>query len=177
MKHEVIATPSARKRVDEITTPVGRFWFGADPSNRPVAGWSALEPRPAWVAPAPAAWDLRDRLRAYFEGHGIRFDDLPLPTSKSPFAAACWDALRRSPPGSVTTYGRLASQVGRPAAARAVGNAMRTNPAPVLVPCHRVLAASGLGGYSGSRSPRSPRLAVKRFLLELEADMNAGCLQ
>jgi O-6-methylguanine DNA methyltransferase len=64
------------------------------------------------------------------------------------YAAAIYGALRRVPPGSTTTYGALAKAAGKPGTARAVGRAMAENPLPLLVPCHRVLGATGDGGFS-----------------------------
>ncbi|MFW5681897.1 MAG: MGMT family protein [Phycisphaeraceae bacterium] len=69
----------------------------------------------------------------------------------SDFHSRCWDACRRIPRGSVTTYGRLAAAVGSPGAARAAGRAMACNPYAPEVPCHRVVATDGrLTGYSGA---------------------------
>lgn len=65
------------------------------------------------------------------------------------FQLAVWTALKKVPAGKTLTYGALAKRVGREGAARAVGSAMRKNPLPLFVPCHRVLAGSGLGGFSG----------------------------
>jgi methylated-DNA-[protein]-cysteine S-methyltransferase len=69
--------------------------------------------------------------------------------------------LRKVPAGATLTYGELASIAGSPGAARAVGNVMATNPVPLFVPCHRVVATDGLGGFSGG-------LDLKRALLNLE---------
>jgi methylated-DNA-[protein]-cysteine S-methyltransferase len=69
--------------------------------------------------------------------------------------------LCKVPPGATVTYGELAAASGSPGAARAVGNVMATNPVPLFVPCHRVVATQGLGGFSGG-------LDVKRELLKLE---------
>ncbi|MFO8011856.1 MAG: methylated-DNA--[protein]-cysteine S-methyltransferase [Phycisphaerae bacterium] len=77
------------------------------------------------------------------------------------FRRALARALRQVPFGRTVTYGDLARRAGRPGAARAVGRAMAANPLPILVPCHRVVAANGLGGYGGG-------LALKRRLLALE---------
>ncbi len=79
------------------------------------------------------------------------------------FRRPVYETLRRiAPPGTTTTYGLLASAAGRPGAARAVGTAMAQNPVPIVVPCHRVLAAGGgLGGYGGG-------LKMKQFLLGIE---------
>ena len=78
------------------------------------------------------------------------------------FQRRVWAALQRIPPGQTRTYAQLAATLGQPRAARAVGGACGANPIPVLVPCHRVTAASGgLGGFSGG-------LAWKRRLLAIE---------
>jgi O-6-methylguanine DNA methyltransferase len=78
------------------------------------------------------------------------------------FQRQVWAALRRIPPGRTTTYGQLASVIGRPQAVRAVGRACGANPIPVLIPCHRVVqTGGGLGGFSGG-------LQWKRLLLARE---------
>jgi len=79
----------------------------------------------------------------------------------TPFQRKVLAATRRIPFGQTVTYGRLATRVGSPGGARAVGGAMAANPVPIIIPCHRVLAAGGLGGYGGG-------LALKRRLLALE---------
>ena len=72
-----------------------------------------------------------------------------------------WQALTEIPYGKVMTYGALARRVGRPGAARAVGAANGANPIAIIIPCHRVVAANGIGGYAGG-------LDIKRKLLALE---------
>jgi methylated-DNA-[protein]-cysteine S-methyltransferase len=83
-------------------------------------------------------------------------------TGMTPFRKKVMQELRKVPAGSTVTYGELASTAGSPGAARAVGNVMATNPVPLFVPCHRVVATSGLGGFSSG-------LDAKRALLELES--------
>lgn len=80
------------------------------------------------------------------------------------------EGVRRVPWGEVTSYGRLAREIGQPRAARAVGGAVGRNPIGLIVPCHRVIAGDGsLGGYGGSwLGDREALLAVKRRLLDLE---------
>ena len=90
----------------------------------------------------------------------------PLPpldlAGATPFQKTVWAALRKIPRGTTRTYATLAAQIGRPKAARAVGKACGANPIPLLIPCHRVLAAGGkLGGFSAG-------LAWKRRLLDRE---------
>ncbi|MEJ2685740.1 MAG: methylated-DNA--[protein]-cysteine S-methyltransferase [Gammaproteobacteria bacterium] len=82
----------------------------------------------------------------------------------TPFQQAVWQALGTIAPGRVLTYGELATRVG--SAPRAVGQACRRNPIPIVVPCHRVVAACGVGGYAGRVA--GPALEVKRWLLEHE---------
>ena len=80
------------------------------------------------------------------------------------FQRRVWAALLEIPPGRTVTYGGLAARLG--SSPRAVGGACRANPVPILIPCHRVVAADGAGGYSGARA--GPRLEVKGWLLEHE---------
>ncbi|HZT92679.1 MAG TPA: methylated-DNA--[protein]-cysteine S-methyltransferase [Gaiellaceae bacterium] len=105
--------------------------------------------------------DVRRELDEYFEGRRRNFE-LPLDLRVAPFHADVLRELARVPYGQTTTYGTLAAKVGRPAAARAVGTVMNRNPLPIVLPCHRVVGASGsLVGYAGG-------LEVKRRLLQLE---------
>lgn len=76
--------------------------------------------------------------------------DIPVRLAVSPFNQQILEALRDIPSGEVMSYGEVASKLGRPRAARAVGNACARNPVPIIIPCHRVVPASGrLGNYSG----------------------------
>ncbi len=95
-------------------------------------------------------------------------DAVPLDLQGTPFQRQVWDALRRIPAGETVTYTRLARQIGRPDAVRAVGAACGANPVAVLVPCHRALRADGgLGGYRWG-------LDRKRQLLDLERPLLVG---
>lgn len=87
------------------------------------------------------------QLAAYFDGRLTQFD-LPLDLAGSEFQRRVCDAMSDIPFGETVTYGDLAARLG--ASAQAIGNACGGNPIPVIIPCHRVLAASGLGGYSGA---------------------------
>jgi methylated-DNA-[protein]-cysteine S-methyltransferase len=83
----------------------------------------------------------------------------------SAFRRMVLETLAREVPwGETVTYGELAALVGSPGAARAVGSALRTNPVPFVVPCHRVVAATGIGGYGGRREA----VALKQMLLDRE---------
>jgi len=108
-------------------------------------------------------YDLTRRLKAYFSGHKVAFpDELDL-SEASTFQHQIWQITRLIPYGETRSYLWVAEQIGRPGAARAVGQALATNPLPVIIPCHRVTASSGKpGGYSGG-------VKMKRYLLNLEA--------
>lgn len=102
----------------------------------------------------------RDQLAEYFDGLRIRFD-LPLRPPGTAYRRRVWAALCAIPPGQTRTYLEVARIAG--GSARSVGQANGANPIPVLIPCHRVVATVGLGGYSGGDG-----LATKRFLLQVE---------
>jgi methylated-DNA-[protein]-cysteine S-methyltransferase len=105
---------------------------------------------------------VRRELDEYFAGRRRVFDIAVDWTLTSGFRRRVLEATARIPVGHVTTYGALAEQVGQPTAARAVGNAVGSNPVAIVVPCHRVVpAAGGVGNYGGGP-------ARKAFLLHLE---------
>ena len=112
------------------------------------------------VMPRPVA-DAVLQLKEYFAGSRRTFKFKLAPSAATSFQRDVWAALRRIPYGQVRTYGDVADEVDRPRAHRAVGNANHANPWPIVVPCHRVVASSGLGGYGGGDR-------VKRYLLDLE---------
>ncbi|MGP3925319.1 methylated-DNA--[protein]-cysteine S-methyltransferase [Streptomyces sp. 8N616] len=110
---------------------------------------------------APFAEAVR-QLGAYFAGELTTFD-LPLRLDGTPFQQRVWEALRRIPYGATVSYGQLADRLGNPSASRAVGLANGRNPIGIIVPCHRVVGASGsLTGYGGG-------LDRKRRLLDFES--------
>ncbi|MBI5561931.1 MAG: methylated-DNA--[protein]-cysteine S-methyltransferase [Deltaproteobacteria bacterium] len=96
----------------------------------------------------------------YFGGAPVTFD-VPLDLDGTGFEMAVWKALAEIPWGGVRSYGWVASRIGSPKAGRAVGGACGANPVPIVIPCHRVVGVSNIGGYTGG-------LDVKRFLLKLE---------
>lgn len=123
------------------------------------------------TTPKEADWHpkLREALQEYAAGNRVDFSefDLQLPP-RTPFRDKVLAATRQLEYGVTITYGDLARRVGHPGAARAVGTVMSTNRFPILIPCHRVLAAGGrLGGYT---SPAGPDL--KQRLLEMEQSSN-----
>ena len=119
-------------------------------------GTIALVPRPA-----PAA--TTDRLTAYFAGELPALDGITVATSGTPFQRAVWAGLRRIPAGQTVSYGALASQIGCKAAVRAIGAANGANPIGIVVPCHRVIGASGkLTGYAGGLDRKAWLLAHEK---------------
>lgn len=110
---------------------------------------------------------LQKQLERYFSGKRVDFSEIPLDIAVgTPFQQQVWKTLQHIPYGTVKTYGWVAQQLQNPKAMRAVGQANGCNPIPILIPCHRVVAAHGqLGGYL-KQHPQGP--AIKRLLLSLE---------
>jgi methylated-DNA-[protein]-cysteine S-methyltransferase len=109
---------------------------------------------------SPLLAEAARQLDAYFAGKLTDFD-LPLRPAGSDFERQVWSAMRKIPYGKTQCYGDLAAAID--SAPRAVGGACGKNPIPIVIPCHRVLAKAGLGGYSGSGG-----LETKQALLTLE---------
>lgn len=102
----------------------------------------------------------REQLMEYFIGERREFD-LPISLSGTDFQMRVWKELLNIPCGVTLSYSDIAKLIGSPKACRAVGNAVGHNPIPIIVPCHRVVAAGGIGGYSSG-------LTIKKKLLRLE---------
>ncbi|WNI21330.1 methylated-DNA--[protein]-cysteine S-methyltransferase [Streptomyces sp. ITFR-16] len=101
------------------------------------------------------------QLDAYFAGE-LRQFDLPLRLDGTPFQRSVWDQLQQIPYGETRSYGELAENLGRPGASRAVGLANGKNPVGIIVPCHRVIGASGsLTGYGGGLDRKQRLLAFE----------------
>jgi len=128
---------------------------GDDPGGEP-----AVEPWPAFVAEAVRA------MQSLLAGEAVSLAGVPVAWHRvGDFERRVYEATRRLAPGETTTYGEMARALGDPAAARAVGVALGRNPWPLVVPCHRVLAAGGrLGGFSAPGG-----VATKERLLAIEA--------
>ncbi len=115
------------------------------------------------VSPPVACTAVCAAIERYFS-RPQPFPELVLETTGTAFQQRVWQALQEIPVGQVVAYGQLAARLG--SSARAVGNACRHNPIPLVVPCHRVVARNGLGGLAGATSGR--RVAIKRWLLRHE---------
>lgn len=107
--------------------------------------------------------DLPQRLQRYASGERIVFDERLDFAKATPFQRSVWEAARAIPYGETRTYGWIAQRIGKAEAAHAVGQALKRNPFPIIVPCHRIVGADGgLTGFSAG-------LELKRRLLDLEA--------
>ncbi|AOJ01147.1 MULTISPECIES: methylated-DNA--[protein]-cysteine S-methyltransferase [Burkholderia] len=104
------------------------------------------------------------QIERYFERASARFD-LPLAAVGTPFQHRVWNAISAIPPGVVLTYGQIAKQIG--SAPRAVGQACGSNYFPLVIPCHRVVASGGIGGFA-NHDDDGYFLKVKRWLLAHE---------
>lgn len=146
---------------------VRAIWLGYRPDQAESRQSPSAARRWAELSHAPSERALshlsraQEQLSAYFNGSLERFE-LALDLTGTPFQLRVWEALRSIPYGEAISYKRLAELAGSPGASRAVGGANGRNPVPIVVPCHRVIAANGdLGGFSSG-------LDRKRALLALE---------
>lgn len=114
------------------------------------------------VPEAPSA-PVITQLQNYFSNASFQFD-LPLHLEGTLFQKKIWQALREIPCGTTVTYKQLAERFQT--SPRAIGNACRTNPIPVIIPCHRVVSQNGLGGFAGDTSGKL--LEIKKWLLRHE---------
>lgn len=157
-----------------IPSPVGLLTATSDGQSirglwlEGQTGYAAGMQEQAEEKDLPVFERLRQWLAVYFDGRQPDFD-VPLCLQGSDFRQAVWRLLLEIPYGSVTTYGtiarRLSEESGRPASARAVGGAVGHNPVSILVPCHRVIGASGkLTGYAGGLDAKIRLLRLERAL-------------
>ncbi|BAM04286.1 methylated-DNA--[protein]-cysteine S-methyltransferase [Phycisphaera mikurensis] len=151
-----------------VEVRAARIW-AVRPRARGEATADAAGPAGAVESTDRVAMLSADRdLRGFFRGSVRGFGGWELATRGTAFQREVWAATREVPHGQTITYGELASRLGRPAAARAVGAALGANPWLVVVPCHRVLGRGGaLTGFAAG-------LAMKRWLLDREAGPRGG---
>ncbi|GGM40837.1 methylated-DNA--[protein]-cysteine S-methyltransferase [Microbacterium saperdae] len=150
-----------------LSTPVGVVGVVSDGSAITRVTWRSDAPE--GVAPAPDALveEALAQLRAYFDGR-LRTFDVPIDLGDQTVATravlmALYETVGH---GETITYGGLAARSGTTVPARGIGSIMGANPVPLIVPCHRVVAGDGLGGYSGGDPGEG--LVTKRWLLEHE---------
>lgn len=152
-----------------MPSPVGQLTLVATPQALVAVLWpddkARRVPLPALISQAehPILGQAITQLNEYFAGRRNQFS-IPLDPRGTPFQQQVWLLLRQIPYGETRTYGQLAQQLGQPTASRAVGAANGRNPLSIVVPCHRVIGASGkLTGFAGG-------LATKQRLLDLEGN-------
>jgi methylated-DNA-[protein]-cysteine S-methyltransferase len=124
-----------------LDTPLGPIWVEAKGGTITASGWGEADRTPT----DPLLVEALAQLAAYFDGAPDPFD-LPLAHGRTGLQAQVLAALRAIPQGETRTYGDLSTALGAPA--QAIGQACGANPLPILIPCHRVLSATGLGGFS-----------------------------
>ena len=145
-----------------LHSPVGDLTISADGGAIVAIDWG-------WVTEqteTPLLVEARRQLHDYFDGKRSDFA-LALAPAGTDYQRRVWQALCAIPPGSTRTYADIARAVG--GSPRAVGGANGRNPIPIVIPCHRVVATGGIGGYSGGDG-----LPTKRFLLALERAEDAA---
>jgi len=137
-----------------------------------IARLRRRHPRARASAPSADALRAIDGMTALLRGERVSLDDVALDMDDVlKFHRRVFELARTIPAGETSTYGELAAKLGDPGSARAVGEALGRNPFPIVVPCHRVLAASGkLGGFSahGGATTKRRMLIIEGALLELE---------
>ncbi|HEY1827107.1 MAG TPA: methylated-DNA--[protein]-cysteine S-methyltransferase [Acidimicrobiales bacterium] len=145
-----------------LDTPVGRLVLESD-DDVMIGLWlpnSGKKARSTGADAPPVLKEATTQLEEYFAGERQTFD-LRMELDGTDFQRSVWKELSRIPYGTTISYGELARRVGRPNGPRAVGQANGRNPIAIIVPCHRVVASNGLGGYGGG-------LPLKRALLAME---------
>lgn len=145
-----------------IPSPFGKLSVVLQDEAVRLLAWVTAET--ALQAPRTAqARKIASELIAYFQAPTHPFQ-IKLALTGSTFQLRVWQTLRQIPSGSTVTYSELAKKLS--SSARAIGQACRTNPIPLIIPCHRVIAKSGLGGYTGATD--GPVFETKRLLLRHE---------
>jgi len=143
-------------------SPIGPL--GISIINGCVCGVDFLDRRTKPIASDdPMALETQRQLQSYFQNGSNQFS-LPLELLGTDFQKRVWQALARIGQGDVRTYGEVANELNT--SPRAVGNACRSNPVPLIIPCHRVVSAHGIGGFAGATAGR--RVDIKRWLLQHE---------
>jgi methylated-DNA-[protein]-cysteine S-methyltransferase len=164
-----MTTESSHKQYDAvIPTPLGNVRLGLRFADTRLAGIDFLDQSmPLSIPESVPQQDVIEQLQDYFAEPARGFE-VELALEGTPFQRRLWQALRRIPAGQTLTYGELARQLG--SSARAVGGACRRNRIPVVIPCHRVVAKSGPGGFMGQT--RGAAMTLKQWLLEHERQVH-----
>ncbi|HEY7535753.1 MAG TPA: methylated-DNA--[protein]-cysteine S-methyltransferase [Thermodesulfobacteriota bacterium] len=144
-----------------INTPKGisAIIFGKNRFKEFIQSLNEVKP----IQGGEAEKSIRE-IRLYIGGRLKEFQVKLDLSSGTPFQISVWRELLKIPYGQVRTYGEIARRIGNPNAARAVGGAVGANPIPIIVPCHRVVATNGLGGYSSGIEIKKKLLHIERVL-------------
>jgi methylated-DNA-[protein]-cysteine S-methyltransferase len=146
--------------VDSIETPIGRLWVGIEGGTLRRVSFEEIG---GLESDDPLLKRILEDLRRYFRGERVDFEWIRIDYGGlTPFEIKVLKTLREIPYGSLISYWELSLKAGFPNSQRAVGNVLRKNPFPLIVPCHRVIRKNGeLGGYQKG-------VSKKAFLIELE---------
>jgi len=150
-----------------LDTPIGELLLAGEDGALSMIGFPKgkmrRDPESDWIYNEKPLENVRRQLGEYFAGSRKDFD-LPVVLNGTVFQVSVLHALQEIPYGETVSYGEIAKRIGRPKAVRAVGAANGRNPIPIVVPCHRVIGASGkLTGFGGG-------LDTKEALLRLESE-------
>ena len=155
-------------------TPHGLLRLSYDPRRNDAVLQQIAEKVSPRMLEAPARLDpVRRQLDEYFDGKRHEFDlNLDWRLTRGFFQKILWETAR-VPFGQVSTYKQMAQAAGSPRAVRAAGNALGSNPIPIVVPCHRIVRTGGkMGGYGGTLGPYIAGPEIKQRLLELEGALD-----
>ncbi len=153
-----------------MNSPIGELLLAGEENALTMIGFPKgsmrRDPEPDWIYNEKPFAEAMRQLGEYFDGTRRDFD-LPLKLNGTEFQLDVLRELQRIPYGKTTSYGDIAKRIGRPKASRAVGAANGRNPIPIIVPCHRVIGATGdLTGFGGG-------IDTKEALLRLEAEQSS----
>ena len=148
-----------------MDSPIGKLFLAGDQDGLRYLNFPKekrpVDPQHGWIEMPAFFTSVVAELKEYFAGKRQDFS-VDINPEGTDFQLSVWHALQKVPYGKTVSYGELAERVGNPKASRAVGAANGANPIPIIIPCHRVIGASGdLTGFGGG-------LDVKQYLLEHE---------
>jgi methylated-DNA-[protein]-cysteine S-methyltransferase len=160
-----------------LATPIGRLFLAVDRQGAVYrVAFREITDLPSDVVLEEnkyACGELEYQIEEYFAGTRKRFS-VEIQLDGTDFQISIWKRLQKISYGNTITYSEIARKAGRPDAARAVGNALAVNPIPIVVPCHRVIRASGdVGSYALRTLDDETGRRTKRFLLELEGAISS----
>lgn len=164
------STDRDRIHIDQFTTTWGTIRTASTPTHLYLMtlpstctstfedGIEQLFPGAAFLPAGPISQQVRQQVIAYFRGELRRFT-VPYRLACSDFQARALREVARVPYGQTRTYGQIAATIGHPNAYRAVGTANACNRIPLIIPCHRIVASTGIGGYGGGESLKARLLS------------------